>query len=89
RGKQTATRLVQGTVAPVPSVRDIVKLLDNDYSYEEAHRLLPALTIRDVPKTKKAIAGIYTADEYTTDVRFVFPRQFVQKRQSWSSANLL
>ncbi|KAG6950205.1 hypothetical protein JG688_00014258 [Phytophthora aleatoria] len=60
------------------SVRNIVKLLDNDYSYEEAHRLLPTLTIRDAPKTKKAIAGIYTAEECTTDVRFIFPRQFVQ-----------
>ncbi|KAG6945625.1 hypothetical protein JG687_00017176 [Phytophthora cactorum] len=82
RGKQTATRLVRGTLAPVPSVRNIVKLLDNDYSYEEAHRLLPTLTIQDAPMTKKAIAGIYTADECTTDVRFVFPRQFVQKAKT-------
>ncbi|KAG2987178.1 hypothetical protein JG687_00016546 [Phytophthora cactorum] len=82
RGKQTATRLVRGTLAPVPSVRNIVKLLDNDYSYEEAHRLLPTLTIQDAPMTKKAIAGIYTADECTTDVRFIFPRQFVQKAKT-------
>ncbi|KAE9068564.1 hypothetical protein PF007_g27641 [Phytophthora fragariae] len=82
RGKQTAAKLVQGTLAPVPSVQNIVTLLDEDYTYEDAHRALPAISIRDVPKTKKAIAGSYTSEECNDDVRFVFPERFVAKAQS-------
>ncbi|KAF1778749.1 hypothetical protein GQ600_20498 [Phytophthora cactorum] len=36
---------------------------------------------RSVPKTKKAIASIYTPAECNNDIRFVFPRQFVEKAQ--------
>ncbi|KAG1709717.1 hypothetical protein DVH05_020371 [Phytophthora capsici] len=82
QGKQTATKLVQGTLAPVPSVRNIAKLLDADYNYEDTHHVLLALTIREVPKTKKAIAGIYTTAECNNDVRFVFPLSFVEKSQA-------
>lgn len=77
--KKKASKLVQGTLAPVPSVRNIAKLLDNNYTYEDAKKVLPNLTIRAVPKTKKANAGIYLEDECICDVRFVFPKQFVEK----------
>ncbi|KAI9983810.1 hypothetical protein PInf_007885 [Phytophthora infestans] len=77
--KKKASKLVQGTLAPVPSVRNIAKLVDNNYNYEDAKKVLPNLTIRAVPKTKKANAGIYLADECICDVRFGFPKQFVEK----------
>eukprot|EP00644_Phytophthora_capsici_P012022 jgi/Phyca11/106288/e_gw1.12.317.1 len=41
--------------------------------------MLPNLSIRTVPKTKKAIAGIYTQAECNSDIRFVFPKEFVEK----------
>jgi hypothetical protein len=82
RGKKVTAKLVQGTLAPIPSILNIAKLLDKDYTYEDAHQGLPALSIRDVPKTKKAIAGIYAPDEFNDDARFVFPERFVAKVQS-------
>ncbi|ETK79880.1 hypothetical protein L915_14316, partial [Phytophthora nicotianae] len=40
------------------------------------------LTIREAPKSRTAIAGIYTDDKCTTDTRFVFSREFVEKVQT-------
>ncbi|ETL39302.1 hypothetical protein L914_09292 [Phytophthora nicotianae] len=82
RGKRNATKLIQGTLAPVPNLRNIIRLLDNDYTYGVAKRILPNLSIRAVPKTKKSIAGIYTPTECNSDIRFVFPKQFVEKCQA-------
>ncbi|KAF1785558.1 hypothetical protein GQ600_16678 [Phytophthora cactorum] len=45
------------TLTPIPSVRNIVKLLDNDYSYEEMHRLLPTLTPKDKESNHRYLHG--------------------------------
>ncbi|ETI29995.1 hypothetical protein F443_22885 [Phytophthora nicotianae P1569] len=40
RGKQKATELIQGTLAPVPSLSNLVKVLDEDYSYSDIKKTL-------------------------------------------------
>ncbi|KAG6943627.1 hypothetical protein JG688_00017515, partial [Phytophthora aleatoria] len=65
RGKKNAAKLVQCTLAPVPSVRNIVNVLDNDYTYEDVKRVLPNFSVRPVPKTKKRWLG------YTPAVRAI------------------
>ncbi|ETL25241.1 hypothetical protein L916_20885 [Phytophthora nicotianae] len=59
-GKQKATKLIQGTLAPVPSLSNLVKVLDEDYSYSDIKEPLQVLSERSLPQTKKAITGIFT-----------------------------
>ncbi|ETP01230.1 hypothetical protein F441_21498 [Phytophthora nicotianae CJ01A1] len=68
RGKQKATELIQGTLAPVPSLSNLVKVLDEDYSYSDIKKTLQVLSERSLPQTKKAIADIFTLDELIAEV---------------------
>jgi hypothetical protein len=69
-------------LAPFPSVRNIVAQLNEGYTNEVAHCVLPALSILDVPKSKKTITGIYNSEECNEVVRFVFQERFLMKAQS-------
>ncbi|ETP21930.1 hypothetical protein F441_04661 [Phytophthora nicotianae CJ01A1] len=82
RGKEKATKLVQGTLVPVPSLNNLVKLLDRDYRYIDIKSSTQSLSERSVPQSKKAIAGIFTSEESENDIRYIFPQWFVTKAQS-------
>ncbi|KAG2928466.1 hypothetical protein PC117_g14305 [Phytophthora cactorum] len=82
RGKQKAMKLVQETLAPVPSLSNLVKVLDEDCSYNDLKKSMQILLERSLPQTKKAIAGMFTPDECETDIRYIFPQWFVTKAQS-------
>ncbi|ETO59242.1 hypothetical protein F444_22387 [Phytophthora nicotianae P1976] len=82
RGKEKTTKLVQGTLVPVPSLNNLVKLLDRDYRYIDIKSSTQSLSERSVPQSKKAIAGIFTSEESENDIRYIFPQWFVTKAHS-------
>ncbi|ETI31577.1 hypothetical protein F443_21488 [Phytophthora nicotianae P1569] len=51
-------------------------------AYKDAQPNLPVISVRAIPKSKKAIASIVADDECEVDIRCVFPEEFVMKAQS-------
>ncbi|KAG1692336.1 hypothetical protein DVH05_025506 [Phytophthora capsici] len=77
---ERALKLVQGTLAPVPNVTNLVKLLNKDYN--DIHKSVRSLLERVLPQSKTVIARVFTTDEFEADVRYVFPRWYVRKTQA-------
>ncbi|KAG6942425.1 hypothetical protein JG687_00019067, partial [Phytophthora cactorum] len=64
--KRTANHLVQGTLAPVRSVRNIVKLLGKDHTYVDAKGIPPTLSIALFRRPRRQLQAYILRQSATT-----------------------
>ncbi|KAF1791612.1 hypothetical protein GQ600_15609 [Phytophthora cactorum] len=73
-----ANHLVQGTLLPPITLRDIARVLKSTYSLESAHDVLSQFPVKAGGARKQEFAKEVTPNEYATRVLYVSPKGFVE-----------
>ncbi|KAG6949728.1 hypothetical protein JG687_00014668, partial [Phytophthora cactorum] len=77
--RKEANHLVQGTLLPPITLRDIAIVLKSTYSLESAHDVLSQFPVKAGGARKQEFAREVTPNEYATRVLYVSPKRFVRK----------